>query len=133
MTFKAAMTAFGLVLCFAGGTFAQDAAVPDGQQPPAEQSADQKPPEKPKCVASNTEFKEKGKTATFEVELENSCDERLKCTIDAFVTGARGQAQGHGTLILAAAPKGQTTRKAFVMKVKSASGTANVSHSCKSL
>ena len=137
MTFKAATKVFGFVLCLTGGgvlgALAQGATVPDGQQPPAEQAADQKPPEKPKCVTSNTAFKEKGKAATFEIELENSCDERLKCTVDAFVTGARGQAQGHGTLILAAAPKGQTTRKAYVMKVKSAGGMANVSHSCKSL
>jgi hypothetical protein len=108
---------------------AEDSAGDDGQKPPAEQPA----PEKPKCVTSNTNFKEKGKAAIFEVELQNTCDMRLKCTIDAFVTGSRGQAQGHGTTILAAAPKGQTTRNAYAMKVKSAGGIANVSYSCKSL
>ena len=138
MTFRSTASAVGFILILAGSTLfgasAQDATTPDGQQPPAEQkAADQKPPEKPKCVTSNTAFKEKGNAATLEIELENACDERLKCTVDAFVTGARGQAQGHGTLILAAAPKGQTTRKVYVMKIKSAGGMANVSHSCKSI
>ncbi len=133
MTFRSTWAAGALALLLAsGGSFtalAQDAAADDGQKPPAEQAA----PEKPKCVTSNTNFKEKGKAAIFEVELQNTCDMRLKCTIDAFVTGARGQAQGHGTIILAAAPKGQTTRNAYALKVKSAGGIANVSHSCKSL
>ena len=134
MTFKATLAAVGFVLCLTGGgALAQNATVSNGQEPPAEQAAAEKPPEKPKCVNNNSGFKEKGKTATFEVELENSCDERLKCTVDAFVTGARGQAQGHGTLILPAAPKGQTTRKTYEMKIKSAGGMANVSHSCKSI
>ena len=117
------------------GAMAQDAAVPDGQQPPAELQApaDQAAPEKPKCVTSNTAWKENGKAATFEIELQNTCNVRLRCTVDAFVTGSRGQAQGHGILILAPAPKGQTTHKAYVMKVKSTGGMANVSHSCKSV
>ena len=119
----------------ASATFAQDnKSAGDQQQPLAEQTQQATPePEKPKCVTSNTDFKEKGKAATFEVDLVNTCEMRLKCTVDAFVIGARGQAQGHGTLILEPAPKGQYTRKAYVMKVKSAGGMANVSHSCKSI
>jgi hypothetical protein len=118
----------------ASAAFAQDNKSADDQQPQAEQTLQAAPePEKSKCVTSNTDFKEKGRAATFEVELVNSCDIRLKCTVDAFVIGARGQAQGHGTLILAPAAKGQSTRKAYVMKVKSAGGMANVSHSCKSI
>ena len=133
MIFKSASAAVGLALLLTNGGFfgawAQDATVPDGQQPPADQQA----PEKPKCVTSNTAWKEKGKAATFEIELQNICDVRLKCSVDAFVIGSRGQAQGHGTLILAPAPKGQATRNVYVMKVKSAGGMANVSHSCKSI
>ena len=133
MIFKSASAVIGLTLlltpCGFFGALAQDAAVPDGQQPQADQPA----PEKPKCVTSNTAWKEKGKATIFEVELQNTCDVRLKCTVDPFVTGSRGQVQGHGTLVLAPAPKGQTTRNAYVMKVKSSGGTANVSHSCKSI
>lgn len=109
--------------CGASWAWAEESANQDGQTPP----------EKPKCVSSNTGFKEKGNAATIEIELLNSCDMRLKCTVDAFVIGARGQVQGHRTLILPAAAKGQTTRKAYAMKVRSAGGMANVSHSCRSL
>ena len=132
MSFKSASVAVALALFMTGSSafcvMAQDAA-PAEQQAPADQAA----PEKPKCVTSNTAWKENGKAATFEIELQNACDVRLKCTVDAFVIGSRGQARGHGTVILAPAPKGQTTHKAYVMKVKSAGGMANVSHSCKSI
>jgi hypothetical protein len=131
MTFRSASAAIGLAMILAGGA-SFGALAQDGQKPPvAEQQADQKPAEQPKCITSNTDFKQKGNSPTYQIELVNSCDMRLKCTIDAFVIGARGQAQGHGTLILAAAPKGQTTSKTYVMKVKSLGGMANVSHSCK--
>jgi hypothetical protein len=132
VTFKSAsITLVLLVTSALFGALAQNAPIPDGQQAPVEQQTPDKANEKPKCVTSNTAFKAKGTAATYEIELQNTCDIRLKCTIDAFVIGARGQAQGHGTVILAAAPKGQTTRKAFVMAVKSMGGMANVSHSCK--
>jgi hypothetical protein len=133
VTFKPTWAAAALALLLASGggfaALAQDAAAGDGQTPPSEQAA----PEKPKCVISDTAWKEKGKAVMFEVQLQNTCDMRLKCTVDAFVTGSRGQAQGHGTIILAAAPKGQTTRNVYAMTVKSVGGMANVSHSCKSL
>jgi hypothetical protein len=131
MTLQSAALAAALSLLLMPGAVSalpQDAGVPDQQQP----QADQPVAEKPKCVTSNTEWKQKGKAAVFEIELQNSCDARLKCTVDAFVTGSRGQVQGHGTLMLAAAPKGQTTRNTYAMKVKSLGGMANVSHSCKS-
>jgi hypothetical protein len=117
VTFKSASRALGIAVVLASGGFfgavAQDVAIPDGQQQQAEPqvSAEQleKPQEAPKCVTSNTAWKENGKAVVFEIELQNTCDVRLKCTVDAFVIGSRGQAQGHGTLILARAPKGQTT------------------------
>ncbi len=120
---------------FAGS--APDADVPDHQRPPAEQDAvrpaPEAAPEKQQCVNSNADFKTKGGAATFEVELINTCNKRVKCTIDAFVTGAKGPVQGHGTLTLAAAAKGQRTSKTYIMKVKSAGGMANVAHSCKAI
>jgi hypothetical protein len=122
MISKSATVAIGFALMVTGAAGTALAEDESGQQP-----------EKPQCVASNTGFKENGRTTTYEIELVNSCDMRLKCTVDAFVIGARGQAQGHGTLILAAASKGQTTRKTYVMKVKSAGGMANVSHRCKAI
>lgn len=137
MVLKLSAAVAGLVLLLAGGgltgALAQDNAAQAGSPPPEQPAADQPPPEKPKCVTSNTFWKEQGKAASFEIELQNSCDVRLKCTVDAFIIGARGQAQGRGTVILAAAAKGQTSRGVYAVKVKSAGGMANISHSCKTL
>ena len=137
MSARPLLAAIGLALIVAvGGIFpalAQVDAIPDGQKPPAEQQAKPPEPEKPKCVASNTGFKEKGGKPVYEIELVNSCDMRVKCTIDVFVMGARGTAQGHSTLVLQAAPKGQTTSKIYTLKVKSAGGMANMSQSCKAI
>jgi hypothetical protein len=107
--------------------------IPDSQQPPAEQQAEPKPTElekKPDCVTNQTEFKQKGEQPVYEVALENSCDMRLKCTVDLTVMGSRGIAQGRGTLVLGPAAKGQTTRKVFVLKVKSMGGMASMSLKC---
>ena len=139
---RSSWTKAGLALILAGGFCSSALAVkpqiPDGQQPPAEQQAEQKPAEqtpdeKPKCVTEQSGFKQAGDRPTFEVALENSCDMRLKCTIDVFVMGAKGPAQGHTTLTLGAAAKGQTTRKVYVLKVKSAGGMASMSHECKQI
>ena len=134
---KPVSIALGLVLLVCGGIslgLAQQTTIPDGQKPPSEQQNTTKTEdEKPKCVTSNTAWREKGKSITFEIELQNTCDMRLRCTVDAFVLGARGQSLGHGTVVLAAAPKGQTTRNVYAMKVKSAGGMANISHTCKAI
>jgi hypothetical protein len=136
---------FRSVLAAAGGTlilfsgfcspaFAIKPQIPDGQRPPAKQQAEPKPadqPEKkPDCVTNQTGFKQNGDQPVYEVALENSCDMRLKCTIDLYVLGARGPSQGRGTLVLGPAAQGQTARKVYVLKVKSAGGMASMSHKC---
>lgn len=137
MSVRSSLSATALALTLAGGlcssAFAVKLEIPDGQQPPAEEQAEQKPEEKPKCVTNQSDFKQAGNKPVFEVALENSCDVRLKCTIDVFVLGAKGPAQGHTTLVLGPAAKGQTTRKVYVLKVKSAGGMANMSHECKKI
>src|SRR5688572_10543487 len=95
--------------------------IPDGHQPPAEQQVEPKPAEtekKPDCVTNQTAFKQNGEQPVYEVALENSCDMRLKCTVDLTVLGSRGMAQGRGTLVLGPAAEGQTSRKIYVLKVK---------------
>ena len=104
-----------------------------GQKPPVEQQAGQKPPEEPKCITSKTDWKQNGKAMAFVIELENACEMRLRCTVEAYVLGSRGPAQGQGTLILAPKSKGADAIKAYSLKVKSAGGMANVSHSCKAI
>ena len=132
----------GLALILAGGfctsALAVKPQIPDGQQPPAEQQAEKNPPdqtpaENPKCITSQTDFKQAGSQPTFEIVLENSCDVRLKCTIDVSVMGSKGIAQGHTTLTLGAAAKGQSSRKVYVLKVKSLGGMASMSHECKKI
>ena len=107
--------------------------MPDGQQPPGDQQTQQPPAEKPDCVKSNTSWTEKGKATAFAIELVNSCNMKLRCTVDAFIIGSKGQAQGHGTLILDPAGNGQTTSKTYSVPVKSAGGMASLSHTCKAI
>ena len=138
MLLRSVLAAAGGALVLAGGfcspAFAVKPQIPDGQRPSAEQQAEPKPadqPEKkPDCVTNQTGFKQNGDQPVYEVALENSCDMRLKCTIDLYVLGARGPSQGRGTLVLGPAAQGQTTRKVYVLKVKSAGGMASMSHKC---
>lgn len=106
-----------------------------GQKPPVEPPAQAEPQsaEQPKCVTSKTEWKQSGQAMTFEIELHNACELRLKCTVEAFVMGSRGTAQGQGTVLLAPKSKGGTAAKPYALKVKSLGGMANVSHSCKAI
>jgi hypothetical protein len=49
------------------------------------------------------------------------------------VTGARGTALGHTTLILGATSQGAAAKKSYAMKVKTAGGVAQVSRACRVL
>jgi hypothetical protein len=131
------LSAAALALILAGGfcssVFAVTPEIPDGQRPATEQKPAEPKKEEPKCVANQTDFKQVGGKPVFEVALENSCDVRLKCTIDIYVLGAKGPVQGQTTLVLDPAAKGQTTRKVHAFKVKSAGGMANMSQQCKQI
>lgn len=138
MSIRSSSALLGLLLAVGvcSSAFAVKPEVPDGHKPPAEQ-AEQKPAEpkkeEPKCVTNQTGFKQDGDKPVFEVALENSCGVRLKCTIDIYVLGAKGPVQGHTTMVLGPAARGQTTRKVYALKVKSAGGMANMSQQCKEI
>jgi hypothetical protein len=83
------------------------------------------------CIDENGGFQTHGNVNSFVFTLQNKCEKRLKCTIDAYVTTARGPASGHGTLIVEQKSHGEAVKKSFSMKVKLAGGTAQVSHDCK--
>jgi hypothetical protein len=83
------------------------------------------------CIEQNGGFQTQGKVDSFVFTLQNKCEQRLKCTIDAYVTTAKGPASGHGTLIIAPKSHGEAAKNSFAMKVKAAGGTAQVSHDCK--
>ncbi|MEH2476982.1 hypothetical protein V1282_000339 [Nitrobacteraceae bacterium AZCC 2146] len=66
---------------------------------------------------------------TFRMDFENDCARSITCTVDAYITGARGPSSGHAILLFAAKTQAPTP-KSYTMKVKAAGGTAQVARSC---
>jgi hypothetical protein len=85
------------------------------------------------CIADNgSGLGEANGTANFTVNLANGCDRKVACRIEAYVTGARGPAYGHTTLSFP--PKAQSpATMSYVLRVKSAGGTAQFSKECRFL
>jgi hypothetical protein len=83
------------------------------------------------CLNETGDYVTHGNAVTYVIGIANTCDKRLKCTIDAYVVGARGPASGHTTMILGAQSSGAAAKKTYTMRVKSAGGTAQVSRDCK--
>ncbi|HUD89190.1 MAG TPA: hypothetical protein VMR17_22275 [Xanthobacteraceae bacterium] len=83
------------------------------------------------CIDETGDYETHGRTITFVIGLANKCDKRLKCTIDAYVVGAKGPASGHATLILGARSSGAAAKATYAMRVKAAGGTAQVSRECR--
>jgi hypothetical protein len=83
------------------------------------------------CVDENGDFETNGSAKSFVFTITNKCEKRLKCTVDAYVTTAKGPASGHGTLVIEPKSHGDAAKKSFTMKVKVAGGTAQVSRDCK--
>jgi hypothetical protein len=99
-----------------------------GQTPPA-----QAEPEKRECIDDRSGFRSKGKANAFVVELTNSCEQRFRCTVNAYVVNAFGAVRGRAVLTLAPKSKGEAAHKSYAIKVKSSGGTANISRSCKKI
>lgn len=85
------------------------------------------------CLDENGDFTTDGASNSYVFTLTNKCGKRIKCTIDAYVTGAKGADSGHGTLIIEPKAKRSASKKSFSMRVKQAAGTAQVSRGCKFL
>jgi hypothetical protein len=83
------------------------------------------------CIDETGDYQTHGDALTFVIELSNKCDKRLKCTIDAYVVGAKGPSSGHTILILGATSSGAAAKQSYAMKVKMAGGTAQVSRQCR--
>ena len=82
------------------------------------------------CIEETGDYQSHGGAVTFVIGLANKCDKRLKCTIDAYVVGAKGPSSGHTILILGATSSGAAAKQSYAMKVKMAGGTAQVSRQC---
>ena len=83
------------------------------------------------CIDETGDYQTRGNAVTFVIGLANKCDKRLKCTIDAYVVGAKGPSSGHTILILGATSSGAAAKQSYAMKVKMAGGTAQVSRQCR--
>ncbi len=130
--------AFALALGLVSAALAQDAAAPATPQnllPGASSAAQSTAPDAAKdpesCLAETGDYVSRGSTVNYLIGIENKCDKRLKCKIDAYVVGAKGPASGHTTMILGAASSGADAKKSYAMKVKAVGGTAQVSGDCK--
>jgi hypothetical protein len=83
-------------------------------------------------VDSGSGFGEVNGKANFKVNLANGCDRKIACRVEVYVTGARGPASGHTTLILA--PNTHPSAKlSYLFHVKSAGGTAQYERKCRFL
>lgn len=121
MTIKSPLPALLPALLMAGGLAAAQA----GEDTP---TTEPKAMSIKECVVDSGGFEDDGKTPTYVVALENKCEQRLKCKVSVYVTGAKGPAQGEATLILA-----PHSRKSYALKVKTASGMAQSSRECSAI
>lgn len=125
-----------LMLCgfLTGAALAQTATGQDqdkGQQQPPKAEAGATA--QGDCLTDNGGFKRQGNSAVYTVELENKCEQRLKCRVYVNVSSAKGSAQGHATLILAPHSRGAAAKKSYVLKVKMLGGMAQSSRECRVL
>ena len=74
------------------------------------------------CIEENDTFELRGKQPALVIALENKCETRMKCRVFAYVTSAKGVAQGQGTLRLAPKSQGAAAKKSYVMRVKMTGG-----------
>ena len=99
-----------------------------GQQPPQDQS--QTPPEERKCVVNNSDFTPNN---TYVMELTNTCEQRIRCTVRAYITNAAGPTRDEAVLTLEPASSGAGARKVHIVKLKESYGMAQSSQSCEAL
>src|SRR5450755_3937448 len=72
----------------------------------------------------NDGYEMRGKQPMFVIELKNKCEQRMSCKVFAFITSAKGMAQGHGTIVLAAKSRGAAATGRFSMKSKMTGGSS---------
>jgi hypothetical protein len=103
-----------------------------GQKPPQDQGQDQgqTPPEQRKCVVNNSDFTPNN---TYVMELTNTCEQRIRCTVRAYITNAAGPTRDEAVLTLEPASSGAGARKVHTVKLKESYGMAQSSQSCEGL
>jgi len=134
MTITSGARAFGLAAILAaacaGAALAEDVTIPDGQLPPPQAAA----PEKPKhCVSHQPGFFTHKGVHSFKVALTNSCERRQRCTVNIYLTTSRGPQQHRATLALAKASRGKAAQKAYAIRTPENGGSAQVSQHCRAI
>jgi hypothetical protein len=99
-------------------------------QPPPQQDQGQTPLEQRKCVVNNSDFTP---NATFVIELTNTCEQRYRCTVRAYITNAAGPTRDEAVLTLEPASRGAEARKVHIVKLRESYGEAQSSQSCEAL
>ena len=122
--------AFAAALLIGGGTLAANWLSPASaaNEQAAKAEADVSPENK--CVADTARFKAEDKHAYFIVALENNCEQRVKCEVNANIKTARGKRHGHATLVLGPRSAGADAKKSYSLRVKVAGGMAQVERDC---
>ena len=129
MNFTPALRAIwlGLVL---GGSFAAMASAQNAPAAPPPPTADAGTTVQAQCIAENDAFEVRDTKPALVIALENLCEQRMKCRVYAYVTSAKGAAQGRATLRLAPKSHGAPAKKSYVMRVKMLGGSSQSTREC---
>ena len=100
-----------------------------GQEPPP--VADPGTTGQSNCISENDHYVRLGKGVGFRIELTNKCEQRLKCRVFAYITSARGVAQGRGSIVLAPKSHGAAATNSFTMKAKMNGGSSQSDRECR--
>jgi hypothetical protein len=99
---------------------------------PSRAADDVEPTAKSCIVDKDMGFYAKSTNYTFAMNFENTCDRPITCTVDVYVTGARGPTSGH--TVLTFPPRGQTpSQNSYILNVKAVNGSAQVGRACNFL
>ena len=116
-----------LSLLILAATLGTACAQDQSQTPPKESK------EEIKCVTSDTSFQRKGDRIALTITLQNACEQPHRCTVNAYTTSAFGARQDEKRMTLAPKSKGEKSKNALVIMVRSASGSTMSTFSCKKL
>jgi hypothetical protein len=83
------------------------------------------------CIKQETGWLRDGRNIFMAIALTNRCEARITCRVFAYVTSAKGAAQGHGRLALAPASKGKAATKQWKLRVPMSGGSAQTTRECK--
>jgi hypothetical protein len=132
LTFDPPYCALGLALLIslplATTTATAQNAPAAGQEPPP--VADKSTTIQEKCIDEHDEIKFLDKQPVLTIELANKCEQRMACRVYAYVTSAKGVAQGRGSLVLAAKSYGAAAKNTFTMRVKMGGGNSQSTREC---